>query len=66
MSMILILVFGVEARSVTPAVGRPPTQKKASIFLSLSALTLSATVPRSESRSDQQRFSFEQRSREHC
>ena len=34
MSRILILVFGVAARSVTPAVGRPPTQKKPSIFLS--------------------------------
>ena len=34
-SIILILVFGVLARSVTAAVGRPPTQKKASILPSL-------------------------------
>ena len=47
MSMILILVFGVDARSVTAAVGKPPTQKNASIFLSLMALTLSAAPRRS-------------------
>ena len=46
-SIILILVPGVLARSVTAAVGRPPTQKKASILLSFMALTDSATPSRS-------------------
>ncbi len=43
----LILVPGVAARSVTAAVGNPPTQKNASIFLSFIALTLSAAPRRS-------------------
>src|SRR5438093_750369 len=38
---------GVLARSVTAAVGRPPTQKNASILRSLSAFTDSATPRRS-------------------
>ena len=38
---------GVAARSVTAAVGTPPTQKKASIFRSFIALTDSATPRRS-------------------
>src|SRR6267143_1429465 len=38
---------GVLARSVTAAVGSPPTQKKASILRSLSAFTDSATPSRS-------------------
>src|SRR4029450_2467379 len=42
-SMSLIFTFGVAPRSVTAAVGSPPTQKKASILRSLSALTDSAT-----------------------
>ena len=46
-SIILILVPGVLARSDTAAVGRPPTQKNASILPSLSALTDSATPRRS-------------------
>jgi uncharacterized protein len=36
-SISLIFTFGVAARSVTAAVGKPPTQKKASILRSLSA-----------------------------
>ena len=39
----LIFVPGVAARSVTAAVGTPPDQKNASIFLSLRAFTDSAT-----------------------
>ena len=39
MSIILIFTPGELARSVTAAVGRPPTQKKASILRSFSALT---------------------------
>ena len=46
-SIILIFVPGVLARSVTAAVGRPPTQKKASILPSLIAFTDSATPRRS-------------------
>ena len=38
---------GVAARSVTAAVGMPPTQKNASILRSLTALTDSATPSRS-------------------
>ena len=41
------LVFGVFARSVMDEVGRPTTKKNASIFLSLMALTDSATPRRS-------------------
>src|SRR6516162_4622390 len=46
-SISLIFTFGVAPRSVTAAVGNPPTQKKASILRSLSALTDSATPSRS-------------------
>src|ERR1041384_6571622 len=46
-SISLILMPGVLARSVTAAVGRPPTQKKASILRSLSAEADSATPSRS-------------------
>src|SRR6266705_1961649 len=46
-SISLILMPGVLARSVTAAVGRPPTQKNASILRSLSAFTDSATPSRS-------------------
>src|SRR4026209_1595867 len=46
MSIILIFTPGELARSVTAAVGRPPTQKKASILRSLSAFTDSATPSR--------------------
>ena len=43
----LIRVPGVLARSVTAAVGSPPTQKNASILLSFMAFTDSATPSRS-------------------
>ncbi len=46
-SMSLIVLPGVEARSLMAAVGTPPTQKSASIFPSFSAFTLSATERRS-------------------
>ena len=46
-SIILIFTPGELARSVTAAVGRPPTQKKASILRSFSAFTDSATPRRS-------------------
>jgi hypothetical protein len=50
-STILILLPGELARSDTAAVGRPPTQKKASILPSFSALTDSAAPRRSRLRS---------------
>ena len=46
-SIIAIFTPGVAPRSVTAAVGSPPTQKNASIRRSLSALTDSATPRRS-------------------
>ena len=46
-STITIFMPGLFARSVTAAVGKPPTQKKASILRSLTAFTDSATLKRS-------------------
>ena len=46
-STITIFMPGLFAKSVTAAVGKPPTQKKASILRSFTALTDSATLKRS-------------------
>ncbi len=46
-STITIFIPGLLAKSVTAAVGKPPTQKNASILRSFTALTDSATLKRS-------------------